>query len=261
MRRQQTALLRAALLVLLLLPSFTGAAFAGAGEPHPDFVAAAKAYEAGQWGTAISLYEGVMARAGLSSPLCSNLATSYARNGQTGKAVLHYERALLLDPGDGHSLHSLQGLRRDKGLGEGEIPLTQRAATILGLNQWSLLAALLLWALALFHLLTLRLPVSTRCSRLLTSAGLLLLCLCLVGILIQYRNWQRAVLSFADTPLLISPFAGAADTGVLREGSLIQVLKTHDQYALVRDEQGQKGWIPLASFEYIAVTETDSTRL
>lgn len=36
-----------------------------------------------------------MADLGLSASLCYNLAKSYARNGQTGKAMLEYERALL----------------------------------------------------------------------------------------------------------------------------------------------------------------------
>jgi len=247
------------LLFLALLGIFSGAAAADEREPFRDFLAAGQAYATGQWSTAISLYEGVMARAGFSAPLCYNLANSYAQNGQIGKAVLHYERARLLAPGDAGIRHNLQRLRQEKGLEQGDIPLMQQAAGLLGLNQWTLLAASLVAALALFHLATLRLPVSTRLSRALTSGGLLLICLCSVAMLIQYRNWQRAVLSFADTPLLISPFAGAKDTAVLQEGSLIHVLKTHDQYALIRDEQGQKkGWVPIASFEYIARTITDN---
>jgi tetratricopeptide (TPR) repeat protein len=259
MRRRQTAMIRVALLFLILLHNFPDAALADETQAGRDFLAAGQAYETGQWNTAISLYEGVMDRAGFSASLCYNLANSYAQNGQTGKAVLHYERALLLTPGDADSRHNLQRLRQEKGLEQGDIPLMQQAAGLLGLNQWTLLAASLVAALALFHLATMRLPVSTRLSRVLTSGGLLLLCLCSVAMLIQYRNWQRAVLSFADTPLLISPFAGAKDTAVLQEGSLIHVLKTHDQYALIRDEQGQKkGWVPIASFEYIARTITDN---
>jgi len=246
-------------LFLALFGTFSEAAAADEREPFRDFLAAGQAYATGQWSTAISLYEGVMASAGFSAPLCNNLASSYAQNGQIGKAVLHYERARLLAPGDAGIRHNLQRLRQEKGLEQGDIPLMQQAAGLLGLNQWTLLAASLVAALALFHLATMRLPVSTRLSRVLTSGGLLLLCLCSVAMLIQYRNWQRAVLSFADTPLLISPFAGAKDTAVLQEGSLIHVLKTHDQYALIRDEQGQKkGWVPIASFEYIARTITDN---
>lgn len=261
MRRQQTAMLRVALLFLLLLHNFPNAALADETQTDRDFLAAGQAYETGQWSTAISLYEGVMDRAGFSASLCYNLANSYMQNGQTGKAVLHYERALLLAPEDADSRHNLQRLRQEKGLDQGDIPFVHQAATLLGLNQWTPLAALLLAALALFHLVTLRRPVSIRMSCLLTSGGLILLCLCSAGMLIQYRNWHRAVLSFGATPVLISPFAGAADTGILQEGRLIHVLKTHDHYALIRDEQGQRGWVPTASFEYIAKTITDSKNL
>jgi len=262
MRRRHTAMIMVALLFLILLHNFPDAALADETQADRDFLAAGQAYETGQWSTAISLYEGVMDRAGFSASLCYNLANSYAQDGQTGKAVLHYERALLLAPGDADSRHNLQRLRQKKELDQGDIPFVHQAANLLGLNQWTLLAALLLAALAFFHLATLRRPVSIRLSCLLTSGGLILLCLCSAGMLIQYRNWHRAVLNFGATPVLISPFAGAADTGILQEGRLIHVLKTHDHYALIRDEQGQKkGWVPIASFEYIAKTITDSKTL
>lgn len=258
MKRQRSALAGVAFVVLTLfhiLPAPAFADFADAGNDNRDFLAAGQAYEAGNWGRAVALYEGLMARTGVSAPLCYNLGNSYAQNGQTGKAILQYERALLLAAGDTDSRHNLRQLRQAKGLKPDEAPLPLQAATLLTLDQWTLLAALLLWAMALLHLATLRRPLPTRTSATLTSLGLLLLALCIAGIVSQCRHRRQAVV-MAGGPLLISPFAEAKETGVVKEGSLMQTVKTHNQYTLIKDRQGRSGWIPTASFESIAIPTT-----
>lgn len=257
MKRQRSALAGAALLVLALLQVLPAPAFANAGDDNRDFLAASRAYEAGDWNRAVALYEDLMARAGVSAPLCYNLASSYAQNSQTGKAVLQFERAMLLAPGDADSRHNLRRLRQEKGLDQEEIPLTHRAAALLGLGQWTLLAALLLCVLTLFHWTTVFRPVSTRLSATLTGGCLFLLGLCIGGVVLQYRNQQQAVV-IAASPLLISPFAEARETGSVKEGSLIRMVKTHDQYTLIKDKQGRSGWIPTASFERITIPTTEN---
>jgi tetratricopeptide (TPR) repeat protein len=223
-----------------------------------DFLEANRAYEAGEWNKAIRIYENMVADLGLSASLCYNLANSYARNGQTGKAVLEYERGLLLAPGDGDIRTNLERLRKDKGLAQEETSFLQKVGTLLGLNQWAMLAAILLMGLALFHIATLRFVVSARISTSLTGGFLLLLATCFFGVAIQYRNWQQAVIIVPDTPLLISPFEGAGTTGVIiEEGRLIRIVKRHDHYALIKDEKGRRGWISGPSFESITMNMAD----
>jgi len=260
MKRRRSALAGVALVVLALLHMLPAPAFADTGDDNRDFRAASQAYAAGDWNRAVALYEELMARTGVSAPLCYNLGNSYAQNGQTGKAVLQFERALLLAAGDADSRHNLRQLRQDKGLDQEAVPLPLQAATLLSLNQWTLLAALLLWALALLHLATLRRPLSMRMTASLTSGGLLLLALCVAGMVTQYRHRQQAVV-IAESPLLISPFAEAKETDAVKEGSLIRIVKTHDQYALIKDKQGRSGWIPTASIESIAIPTTANNNI
>ena len=131
---------------------------------------------------------------------------------------------------------------------------------LLGLNQWTVLAAIMLLALALFHLATLRFVVLRRFSSSLTAACLVLLCLCSAGVAIQYRNWQQAVIIAPDTGLLISPFDGAGSTGAIEEGRLIRIIKRHDSYALINDENGRSGWVPDSSFAFIAMIMADNKK-
>jgi tetratricopeptide (TPR) repeat protein len=246
------------LLFLLMICTLLGSCLAGEQDINRDFLEANKAYEAGEWHKAIRSYENLVSHFGLSPSLCYNLANSYARNGQTGKAVLEYERALLLAPGDGDIRTNLEQLRKDKGLAQEETFFLQQVGTLLGLNQWAVLAAILLMGLALFHLATLHFVVSNRISSSLTGGVLLLLAICCAGIAIQYRNWQQAVIIVPETRLLISPFDGAETTGVIEEGCLIRIIKRHDHYALVKDEKGRRGWIPGPSFESIAMTMAEN---
>ncbi|MEK6201487.1 MAG: tetratricopeptide repeat protein [Desulfobulbaceae bacterium] len=232
---------------------------------HDQFLEANRAYEAGDLVRAIGIYESLLDHAGFSASLCYNLANSYALDGQVGKAVLGYERALLLAPGDGDIRHNLYLLRQDKGLLQEDVHVLQQMGTLLGLNQWAALAAFFLVSLALLHLAALRFPVSTRTSSSLSGACLLLLGLCIAGVVVQYQHWRQAVVISPQSPVLISPFEGAGSTGVIEEGRLIRIMKIHNDYALIRNEQGRSGdgvsgWIHRSSIERIAVTMTDKKR-
>ena len=56
------------------------------------------AYMSDKYGEAISIYQEVMQKEGVSSDLYYNMGNAYYKSGQLGKAVLFYERALLLNP-------------------------------------------------------------------------------------------------------------------------------------------------------------------
>lgn len=243
-------------LLLVMICGLLGSCSAGVTadqDVHQDFLEGNRAYEAGEWSKAIRIYESLAVHSGFSASLCYNLANSYARNGQTGKAVLGYERALYLVPGDVDSRSNLQRLRQDKGLLPEEIPLVQRVGSLLGLNQWAVLAAIVVVVLALLHLATLRFTFSGRLLYALTAVCLLLLGVCSAGILIQYHHWQRAVIIAPETSLLISPFDGAQTTGVIEEGCLVRMINNHGTYTLIKDEKGHSGWIPRSSLELIAM--------
>ena len=59
---------------------------------------AAKAYESGDYAKSISLYESVIKEKGISAPLLSNLGNAYVKSGDYGRAMVCYERSLLIDP-------------------------------------------------------------------------------------------------------------------------------------------------------------------
>lgn len=73
---------------------------------------AAQAYRDQDYKKSIALYEEIVAQ-GIeqqreSAQVYYNLGNAYFRNHQLGKAILNYERAHLLDPGDGDIRHNLR---------------------------------------------------------------------------------------------------------------------------------------------------------
>jgi tetratricopeptide (TPR) repeat protein len=76
---------------------------------------ASEAYRSEDYKRSIQLYEQVVAQllseGRESAEIYYNLGNAYFRNGETAKAILNYERALLLDPGDSDIRHNLRFAR------------------------------------------------------------------------------------------------------------------------------------------------------
>ncbi|WP_420209120.1 hypothetical protein [Candidatus Electronema sp. JC] len=180
----------------------------------------------------------------------ANLAEHHAAAGETGLAVLHYERALLLAPGRAELRAGLRQLRHDKGLLRNQ-PLPERLAGLLGADQWLLLSGA---AFALLSLTTLaagllgrkRLPWACRCNAALLAAALLPL----PAAWLRYQHWQDGVV-LAEASLLLSPFAGAEPVGNVKEGELVRPAKEHGGYVLVQAESGGRGWLKQDGFQQI----------
>ncbi len=212
---------------------------------------AASAYSRGDYKQAIEGF-GTLAKEGLSSSLLYNLGNSYAQAGQSGRAILNYERALRLAPGDSDIRGNLEHVRKDQGLFQEEQSWGQRFITLLGLNQWIAMATFAFVLSA--GILLLPLSLGVKCS---TRYGVAIACLFVAitacsGAIGQYQHWNDGVVVVKDARLRVSPFDSAASVGVIQEGRLMNSGKKHNNYILVTDETGRSGWLIADAFELIA---------
>lgn len=203
-----------------------------------------EAYSRKAYDQAIARYEELTDRAGFSASVLFNLANSYAQTGKIGLAVLNYERALRLDPGDSDISGNLELVRKESGLFAGEFSGAERFFRILELNRWTQLILLGLILFTLFRLVGLRYRFSGKVGGVIASACLLLLCLGVAGTVYRSRYFNPAVVIAPDARMLISPFASAASIGAIQEGRLVFPEKEHGDFAYVTDETRRKGWIP-----------------
>ncbi len=218
---------------------------------NTSFQDASSAYSRGEYELAIQGFE-ALAREGLSAPLLYNLGNSYAQNGQSGKAVLNYERALRLAPNDSDILGNLELIRKDKGLFQEEQSFGQRFIQFFGMNQWLTIASLAF----VFFAVILLLPPAARLKKS-SRYGIAATCLFIfitagASAFGQYQHWHDGVVVVSDARLRISPFESAASVGTIQEGRLLRPGKIHNEYVLVVDESGQSGWLATNAFEAIA---------
>jgi tetratricopeptide (TPR) repeat protein len=134
---------------IVMLISVSGAMGAGPAQTMRD---ASAAWSQGDKERAILLWEGLLANEYASAPLHYNLGAAYYEQGDLGKAVLHYERALLLQPGNKRVRRNLSLVNRQV---EGEpigwpvfmpIQLWGRIRGILSANVWAVLGLVFSWA-------------------------------------------------------------------------------------------------------------------
>jgi tetratricopeptide (TPR) repeat protein len=216
------------------------------------FEQANTAYTKGRYSQATDLYQQVIGQTGLSAELLGNLADSYAADGQPGLAVLHYERALLVSPGNAALRTALTALRQKEGLLQ-EQRLHERLAGLLGADQWLLLSGaafvlLSLTVLAAGLLGRRRFPYACRISAFFLTATLLPL----PPAWLRYQAWQDGVVTTESAKMLLSPFADAEIIGNLKAGSIIRPCnKEHGSYALIRDNDGHSGWLDRSSFQRV----------
>ena len=238
------------LLIVGLLMSDMGAAEQGL-QVRQLFWHGNELYNLGDYRQALQVYDQIAATAGLSGALLYNMGNCYAQLGQTGKAVLEYERALRFAPHDSDVRGNLDLIRKNQGLFQDEPPLRQRLFSILDLDQWTLLAGL---SLALFTLICgvgLCMKNGRRLRSILGKASLLMLLIAATGAFFQYRQLEAAVVTAEDARLLISPFATAASVGTIQEGRVVLRLSRHGDYCLVEDQAGRSGWIDSRTIELI----------
>ncbi len=252
MKPTSQKIVSAACFFLLLLSQTL---WAGGQERQAQFREAAQAYSRGEYTVAIQQFE-ALARNGVSASLLYNLGNSYAQAGQSGKAILNYERASRLASGDSDIDGNLELVRKEKGLFQEEQSVRQRLVGLLELNQWTGLAAIAFVFFGVVLLLPVPLPLGVKqSSRYVTAAFCLLLTITAIsGAVGQYRHWHDGVVVAQDARLRVSPFASAASIGTIQEGRLVRPGKSHGNYFLVEDETGRSGWLAAEAFELIVLT-------
>jgi len=236
----------------LLLLGTAQVGWAGEQERQEQFQKSSSAYSRGDYRAAIQGFESLL-QDGLSAPLLYNLGNSYAQAGQSGRAILNYERALRLEPGDSDIQGNLELVRKEKGLFQEEQSFVERFVTFFGLNQWTLLATTAFVVFAIVLLLPVSLPVKRRSRYTMAAVGLLVTITAGSAAVVQYQHWGDGVVVAADARLRVSPFESAASVGVIQEGRLVSPGKIHNRYILVTDETGRSGWLNSAAFEAIAI--------
>ncbi|MCE0497894.1 MAG: hypothetical protein LV481_08120 [Methylacidiphilales bacterium] len=237
---------RLLVVVLLLFPLVLHA--------DTDLDAANQAYSSGNYEEASRLFQQIIDTRGFSAALCFNLANAEARAGHPGLAILNYERARYLAPGDADIDHNLQLARKQAGLESDSYRWWQIVLRNLTIGQW--LAIVDSW-LALIALAVLANAFATGLAPRLRLPPFVLKKI-IKGVLfvsipaflffgyvalIAAPLRIEGVIVAKQAALRLSPFDGAEQIGTLPEGSLVTVEQRHNNYLCIAGRDNRYGWI------------------
>ena len=244
----------ATLVLLLLLVPMTGQA---ATKAEGD-----SAYVNSNYQEAIKIYESLL-KQGESAELYYNLGNAYYRTENITRAVLNYERALLLSPGDGDIRFNLQIARSktiDKIVPESEmffVTWYRSLVNMMSVDGWGRLA---LVSLALVIVLFLVYLFSARVwlQKVGFFGGGALL---LVFVLSNFFAWQQrhqllyrqgAIVVAPSVTVKSTPAQNGTDLFILHEGTKVVITDgSMKNWREIRLADGKKGWIESKKIELI----------
>lgn len=239
---------------ILLVLFWLGLTFTA--EAQTDFNRANQLYSSDQFREAASIYDSLIKNHGASPELFYNLGNALARSGDTGRAVLAYERGLLLNPMDAEIKANLEKVRQKNSLYERQEAYWEQPFLMISLNGWAGLLLLSVWILAVgvsVRFFSGKRVVQGIKNALLAASVLSLMAgmVALTGTWLQSKRSDRAVVLAPDSPLLISPFAGAALSTSLKSGEVIRAGEIHGEYQYVSNEEGKSGWVRVLDIEKV----------
>ncbi|MDD3160758.1 MAG: tetratricopeptide repeat protein [Bacteroidales bacterium] len=242
------------LLVLLLIVSTIGHAQNAVND-------AAEAYSKGDFKKAITLYESLL-KEGESAPLHYNLGNAYYKDGQNARAILNYEKSLLLNPGNGDARFNLELARTkvvDKIEPVGEFFLVSWKNSVqsqMSVREWAVMGIILFILFILFTVLFIFSRISWL-KKVSFFVGILFFHFTLAANSFAYSlhkqltNRNTAIILAPSVTVKSSPDNSGTDLFILHDGTKVEIRSKLSDWSEIQMENGSVGWLPSSSFEVI----------
>lgn len=221
-----------------------------------------KAYSESRFEEAANSYNAILAEGYASYKLYYNLGNAYFKDNRIGKAILFYNRALLLRPSDRDASYNLEIANaqvRDKIEAIPEFFLIRWASdarTLLGSNAWAA-ASLGFLALTLASVLVYLLSQKLRLRKAGFYTGIcsLVLFAAAAAFSISERHdilhSPDAIVMSVAAPVKSSPDNQSKELFILHEGTKVVIVSTLGQWHEIEIASGDKGWIAHEAIERI----------
>ena len=245
MRKRRSAKTTAVVLLMLLLPMAAHAVTKAEAD---------SAYVRGQYQHAITQYEALL-KQGASADLYYNLGNAYYRTENIPEAVLNYERALLLSPGDRDIRFNLQIARSktfDKIVPESEmffVTWYRSLVSMMSVDAWAR-TALIALALTIILLLVYLFSERIWLRKAGFFGGVALLVLFVGANIFAWQqkkdllNRKGAIIFAPSVTVKSTPAANGTDLFILHEGTKVVITDgSMKEWKEIRLADGKEGWI------------------
>ena len=222
-----------------------------------------KAYQENKYAEAIKMYENILATQGESAVVYYNLGNSYFKEKNMAKAVLNYERALLLNPGDADIRFNLD-MARSKTVDQ--ITPATEVFIVTWVNSLTNMQSERGWAkigIVSFICLLVGLALYIFSKRLIVrkigfigAVVLLVVTVCANLFAREQKNELMdrtgAIVMSPTVTVKSTPDESGTELFVLHEGTKVFVEDNSMKgWKEIRLEDGHKGWIPTEAIEII----------
>ncbi len=241
----------ARLLTFLLCAVSTSSAFA---QLDSDFAKANQDYARGNFKEAISGYKTLVGSGQWSANLFYDLGNAYFRTGDFGRAILNYERALVLERHHPEATANLQIARDEARALEMQQSWPERYLQFASINQYSLAAAVAFWVGAFCIV---RLIFARRRSAATMALSILSLFIFAIATLAIYglnrgsKGRALAIVTGQDVQARLATADTANSVLALPPGSEVKILSTRGDWVYAVLPNNLRGWIPAKSTELV----------
>ena len=221
------------------------------------------AYINNDYASAVYLYEDILANQGESADIYYNLGNSYYKMDNIAKAILNYEKALMLNPGNGDirfNLELAQSKTVDKVTPMSEVFLVtwmKSLTNTMSEQGWSKFAI----ASFILTLLGLVLYFFSKKIAMKKIGFISALCLMLVCILANVfassqkskaQSHSSAIIMEPSVTVKSTPNEGGTELFILHEGRKVMIKdNTMREWKEIQLEDGNAGWVPASVIEII----------
>lgn len=224
------------------------------------------AYKNKDFTESIQLYEAQIAESKLtnqeSAQLYYNLGNAFFRNEQIAKAIVNYERALLLEPGDSDIRHNLRFAKtriEDKIDSADSFFINKWVRSIQNLysgNSWAVIG------IVLFILLVIAIGAYMISAQLIWRkisfyAGIILFSLVIITNVFAFKqknkivNRSTGIVMSASVSIYTSPDAHSQELFRLHEGAKVKIKREEGRWIEIVIANGSVGWLQKQNIEII----------
>ena len=221
------------------------------------------AYINNDFASAVYLYENILTNQGESADVYYNLGNSYYKMDNIAKAILNYEKALLLNPGNGDirfNLELAQSKTVDKVTPMSEmffITWTKSLINTMNEKGWARMGIttfiIMLAALALYFFSK---KIALKKTGFIVAVSMLLVCI-VSNIFASSQktdaqNHDTAIIMAPSVTVKSTPNEGGTELFILHEGRKVNIKdNTMREWKEIQLEDGNAGWVPASVIEII----------